>query len=297
MRTQVFCLKKLHDQLVLDSMADWSPTRDSTLNEGAASGPCCQSIMPPKKKKRYVKDGLCRQHLSDNFSVLPSVGEELLNGHVLYIYIEKERVISSTIKAFGHLSSQDIALYQVVKVCKALDKFRHMSDDNEFKNFAALCREKFPLSKNVKVVPSSDHSSEHVASASSESVVASASSESVVASASSEPVVASASSEPVVASASSEPVVASASSEPVVASASSEPVVASASSEPVVASASSEPVVASASSEPVVASASSEPVVASASSEPVVASASSEPVVASASSEPVVASASSEPVD
>ena len=122
--------------------------------------------------------------------------------------IEKERVISSTIKAFGHLSSQDIALYQVVKVCKALDKFRHMSDDNEFKNFAALCREKFPLSKNVKVVPSSDHSSEHVASASSEPVVASASSEPVVASASSEPVVASASSESVVASASSEPVVA-----------------------------------------------------------------------------------------
>ena len=123
------------------------------MNKGAASGPCCQSIMPPKKKKRYVppvKVGLCRQYLSDNFSVLPSVGEELLNGHVLYIYIEKERVISSTIKAFGHLSSQDIALYQVVKVCKALDKFRHMSDDNEFKNFAALCREKFPLSKNVR---------------------------------------------------------------------------------------------------------------------------------------------------
>ena len=72
--------------------------------------------------------------------------------------MENERVISRTIKAF--VSSENISSYQVLKVCK----YRNMSDENEFKNFATHCRELVLISKNVKViVPSSDHSTEPVA--------------------------------------------------------------------------------------------------------------------------------------
>ena len=48
--------------------------------------------MPPKKK-------LARQDLTDNFATLPYVGEDVLNGHVLFVYTEHDRVISRTLTA------------------------------------------------------------------------------------------------------------------------------------------------------------------------------------------------------
>lgn len=54
--------------------------------------------MPPKKKQKApaAKVGLARQHLTDNFATLSCVGEDILNGHVLFVYTEHDRVISRT---------------------------------------------------------------------------------------------------------------------------------------------------------------------------------------------------------
>ena len=57
--------------------------------------------MPPKKKRKApaTKVGLATQHLTDNFAALPCAGEDILNGHVLFVYTEHDRVISCTLTA------------------------------------------------------------------------------------------------------------------------------------------------------------------------------------------------------
>ena len=59
--------------------------------------------MPPKKKRKVpaAKVGLATQHLTDNFATLPCAGEDILNGHVLFVYTEHDRVISRTLTALN----------------------------------------------------------------------------------------------------------------------------------------------------------------------------------------------------
>ena len=85
--------------------------------------------MPPTRKRQKTKNlpaklGRVRHHLTDNFADLPTVGDVLLNGHVLFIYTENERVISRTITA--HLSPHGVSMYDMKKLGKTLDKYRHL---------------------------------------------------------------------------------------------------------------------------------------------------------------------------
>ena len=103
--------------------------------------------MPPKKKRRApaVKAGIARQHLIDNFATLPSAGEDILNGHVWFLYTEHDRVISHILTALKDVVPEDPSSYryQVQKLCKTLEKFRHLTGGTEFVKFVALCCEVF----------------------------------------------------------------------------------------------------------------------------------------------------------
>ena len=68
-----------------------------------------------------------RQHLTDNFADLPTVGDGLLNGHVLFVYTENEHLISRAIMAIAHLSPHGVSMYDIKKLCKTLDKYRQQS--------------------------------------------------------------------------------------------------------------------------------------------------------------------------
>ena len=100
--------------------------------------------MPPKKKRRApaVKAGIARQYFVDNFATLPSAGEDILNGYVWFLYTE--HVISHTLTTLKDVVPEDPSSYryQVQKLCKTLEKFRHLTGGTEFVKFVfALCCE------------------------------------------------------------------------------------------------------------------------------------------------------------
>ena len=84
-----------------------------------------------------------RQHLTDNFADLPTVGDGLLNGHVLFVYTENEHLISRAIMAIAHLSPHGVSMYDMKKLCKTLDKYRHLLDEREFENFPSCAANNF----------------------------------------------------------------------------------------------------------------------------------------------------------
>ena len=84
-----------------------------------------------------------RQHLTDNFADQPTVGDGLLNGHVLFVYTENEHLISRAIMAIAHLSPHGVSMYDMKKLCKTLDKYRHLLDEREFEHFPSCAANNF----------------------------------------------------------------------------------------------------------------------------------------------------------
>ena len=100
--------------------------------------------MPPRKKQKVpaVKAAIARQHLIDNFATLPSAGEDILNGHVWFLYTGHDRVISHILTALKYVISEDPFVKDTQeKLCKTLKKFRHLTGGTEFVKFVALCCE------------------------------------------------------------------------------------------------------------------------------------------------------------
>ena len=60
---------------------------------------------------------------SDNFATLPCVGEDVLNGHVLFVYTEHDLVISRTLTDLKDVVPGDLSSYKyrIQKLCKTLD--------------------------------------------------------------------------------------------------------------------------------------------------------------------------------
>ena len=118
---------------------------------------------PAKKRRKVIKPnakpGIIKQHLLDNFSMLPE-NNEFLNGHVLYLYVclcESSRI--RTVKElFSHLPStsqhaSESSVFSFLScemkklVSRTLDSFKRSTDPKEFSRFESICQERFPLQR------------------------------------------------------------------------------------------------------------------------------------------------------
>ena len=118
---------------------------------------------PAKKRRKVIKPnakpGIIKQHLLDNFSMLPE-NNEFLNGHVLYLYVclcESSRI--RTVKElFSHLPStsqhaSESSVFSFLScemkklVSRTLDSFKRSTDLKEFSRFESICQERFPLQR------------------------------------------------------------------------------------------------------------------------------------------------------
>ena len=108
--------------------------------------------MPPKKKWKGVqpsmrKPGRAHQYLTANFSTVPS-GDEVKNGHVLFLYLENDRTLSSTIRAVKDILGVQCEIAPGLLrglVNKSLDKYQNLGRVNDMDRFSAICQETFSL--------------------------------------------------------------------------------------------------------------------------------------------------------
>ena len=107
--------------------------------------------MPPKKRKRGLpaKPGKIRQYLMDNFGIFPSSRNEIRVGHILCLFVEKERSLVGTIRAMQErCESMKLTARQLKSlVQKSLDKYKNVSREAEMDKFDELCREMFSASQ------------------------------------------------------------------------------------------------------------------------------------------------------
>ena len=103
--------------------------------------------MPPKKKKRIdtgVKQGTGRQYIIDNFS---EVTDTLLNGHVLYIYLENGSSFARTEEVVMRVKPSSMSTKYLVRrlVTTTLGKFQKLTDPKEFGKFQMICHQSFGI--------------------------------------------------------------------------------------------------------------------------------------------------------
>ena len=100
--------------------------------------------MGPKKKRRTVppaEPGIARQHITKNFSALPSDGI-CWNGHVLFMYIENEHSAAKTIRAVDDRFGFRPAYSQIeTLVAKSIEKFKRLSREGEKQRLDGICED------------------------------------------------------------------------------------------------------------------------------------------------------------
>lgn len=106
-------------------------------------------IMAPKKRRKLgfpAKPGIVRQYLTENFSPVPD--GELKNGHILFLFMENERVSTRTIEAATKIIGVPgtILPYQVkTLVDRTLEKFKNLARECEMEKLDEICHETFSL--------------------------------------------------------------------------------------------------------------------------------------------------------
>ena len=101
--------------------------------------------MAPKRKPfgAATKQGTGRQYLMDNFS--DASGDNLLNGHVLYIYYENEGSLSKTERVITSLKPLLTSIKYTVRklVTNTLRKFNQLTRAKRFERFQVMCNQSF----------------------------------------------------------------------------------------------------------------------------------------------------------
>ncbi|KAK6186849.1 hypothetical protein SNE40_006117 [Patella caerulea] len=117
--------------------------------------------MPIKKRRGPLrgavsptgKPGIARKHLVDNYSERPDAPDDLLNGHVLYIYLVKccssrartERELLSFLPPASSHPGINNAIKRVVD--RTLNTVKRLSDPKQFGTFSSVCSEKFSFGR------------------------------------------------------------------------------------------------------------------------------------------------------
>ena len=122
--------------------------------------------MPSKKNSRRRAPvnvnlvGIAKKHLLENFSNFPIAREDFLNGHILCMFVSKcNKSFTRTERELLSLLPSDSATSLTIKgairkvVHRTWNKFRRLTDPNEFKKFDLICQEKFSW-RSSKVIPS-----------------------------------------------------------------------------------------------------------------------------------------------
>ena len=122
--------------------------------------------MTPKRKRfdAATKQGTGRQYLIDNFS--DASGDNLLNGHVMFIYYENESSLAKTERVVTSLKPLLTSLRYTVRklVTNTLRKFNQLTDAKQFERFQVMCNQPFgviqpgPSSLAVQTSPGSPSS-------------------------------------------------------------------------------------------------------------------------------------------
>ena len=101
--------------------------------------------MTPKRKRfdAATKQGTGRQYLMDNLS--DASGDNLLNGHVMFIYYENENSLAKTERVVTSLKPLLTSLRYTVRklVTNTLRKFNQLTDAKQFERFQVMCNQPF----------------------------------------------------------------------------------------------------------------------------------------------------------
>ena len=108
--------------------------------------------MPPKKKWKGVpqsmkKPGRAHQYLSATFSTVPS-GDDVKNGHDLFLNLENNKTLSSTIQAVKDMLGVKCEIAPGLLKClvnRSLGKYQNLGRDNDMARFSTICQENFSL--------------------------------------------------------------------------------------------------------------------------------------------------------
>ena len=88
------------------------------------------------------KPGIGTQHLHAHFSTIPR--ENVKNGHVLFLFVQNSRLVSSTIRALArHVPGASTSPNLVQPLIKKFESFNHLSRENEKARFVEFCEEPF----------------------------------------------------------------------------------------------------------------------------------------------------------
>ena len=102
---------------------------------------------PPEKKKRNVeaKPGRAREYLGNNYSALPENAADVLNGHILFIYMNNGSSPTNTDRSLLAKFPEVVSAKRMIRnlVEKSVKKFRHLTNDVEFAKFKAICEARF----------------------------------------------------------------------------------------------------------------------------------------------------------
>ena len=100
--------------------------------------------MPPKKGRGIVttKPGVARGYLQENFGSFPASAGELMNRHILQIYM--------TTAGFSVAKSENVSAERSYKadvqcVVYAIKKYRRLINPDQFRKFRIACEKRFDL--------------------------------------------------------------------------------------------------------------------------------------------------------
>ena len=123
--------------------------------------------MPPKKKRNFKlpdkPPGLLEQYLQNSFSSAPVGVVDLLNGHVLLLFLQNKRSFPDTLKALSERYSITVSRKNLAAlVKKTVNKYTHLRREVESNALSEICYKKFdptlhtaPVSSTVSASVSS----------------------------------------------------------------------------------------------------------------------------------------------
>ena len=106
--------------------------------------------MPPKRRRidPGVKQGVGRQYVIDTFSDMPD-GGRLLNGHVMYIYLDNCSSLAKTGAVVMSLNPKFMSIKYLIRrlVTRTLGKFRQLTDPKQLDIFKGICGQLFGVTR------------------------------------------------------------------------------------------------------------------------------------------------------
>ena len=111
--------------------------------------------MAPKKGRGIVSrgPGVARVYLLENFSSFPTSADEVMNGHILHIYMstgefslaKAENQLKQVLRDQLHVSTERCYRADFKRVVYAIKKYRSLNNPDTFRNFRLVCEQHFDL--------------------------------------------------------------------------------------------------------------------------------------------------------